>query len=448
MKRLLFLLLLLPVVTHGQIITTIAGNGSYFTPGDDGGPATAAGVLPRGCAVDKDGNLFFTDYSSHRIRKVSTSGIITTIAGIGTSGYNGDGIPATDAQLYGPGDIAVDVNGNIYFADALNVRVRRIDAVTQIITTVAGNGGYCDYVDGTNVTSSCIGMISCMCMDKQGNIYISNSVKVGKISPSGIINVIAGQGGYSLSWPFLFTPQPATSLSLQHIQAITVDTADNLYLKLTFTPDHQRTTYAAIFRVDPAGTLTRYAGNGYNGYTGDGGMATDAKIYCTTGGITTDTKGNLYFSAAEGVRRVDKAGTICTVAGNGTAGFSGDGSVATAAQLDHPDGIASYASGDIIIADYSNNRIRKVTQPSCGYITGINTIEKKQFSMYPNPVTTELNIDASHSISSICIYNLLGQIVFSRNMSANKAQVDVSDLPDGVYLVRVNGSEVRRFVKK
>ncbi len=452
MTRLLFLLLFLPIVTEGQIITTVAGS-SLFSGLGDGGPATAAHIEPYGCVADKDGNLFITEYEAHRIRKVNTAGIITTIAGTGVGGYNGDGIPATEAQLDYPQDIAVDVNGNIYFADEGNKRVRRIDAATQIITTIAGNGELdCNYfINGATATSSCIGDIRGMCIDRAGNVFIANWAEVDKIDPSGIINVIAGTDGIgSGSFPFS-TPVPAISASLSGIKDITVDNSDNLYIKLDYLPYRAQNGYAAIVRVDTAGVLSQYAGTGYDGYSGDGGMATDAKIEFVTSGLTTDTKGNLYFCTDDEVRKVDNAGIICTVAGNGTAGFSGDGSPATAAQLNFTTGITTDSSGNLFIVDYMSDRIRKVTQPSCGYIhtAGITATESnKRFSIYPNPVKTDLTINAPYPIFSISIINIVGQLVVCRQCNTSKVQVDVSALSAGVYLVRVNGLEVRRFVKQ
>ena len=446
MKTILAFLLLIPAFVDGQIITTIAGNGSSVRSGD-GGPATNAGCRPNKCAIDKNGNLYFTEYD--KIRKVDASGIITTFAGTDSAGYNGDGIPATTARLHIPEDIAVDDAGNVYFADLGNDRIRRIDAITSIITTVAGNGEFiCDFIDGTNVSSSCIGYLRAMCMDKLGNIYISNNKEVARIAPSGILKIVAGTKTWGGALPLFFTPQPAISAHLIDIASITVDLIGNLYIRLSYLPDHSYTYFAAIVKVDTTGILTQYAGNGYAGHSGDGGMATAAKIGQFFDGITTDRDGNVYFSNNETVRRVNKSGIICTVAGRGKEGFSGDGYDAKSAKLDGADGVAIDTSGNLYIADQSNLRIRKVTQPACGFVSVATVAAQNQLSYYPNPVATKLNISAPYRVLAVTITNLIGQTVFTNHYNNEKVQVDVSGLPAGMYLMRINDTEVRRFVKE
>ncbi len=446
MKTILAFLLLIPALVHGQIITTIAGNGSSVRSGD-GGPATNAGCRPNKCAIDKNGNLYFTEYD--KIHKVDASGIITTFAGTDSAGYNGDGIPATTARLDIPEDIAVDEAGNVYFADHGNYRIRRIDAITNIITTVAGNGDISfGYTDGTNVSSSCIGPLRAMCIDKLGNIYISNSRQVAKIAPSGILKVVAGTETWGGALPLFFTPQSATSARLINVASITVDLIGNLYIRLSFLPDHTYTYYAAIVKVDTTGILTQYAGNGYAGHSGDGGMATAAKIGQFDDSMTTDREGNLYFSNNDKVSKVNKSGIICSVAGSGKEGFSGDGYDARYAKLKGPDGVAIDTSGNLYIVDESNLRIRKVTQPACGLVSVATVAAQNQLFYYPNPVATKLNVSAPYRILEVTIMNLIGETVFTNHYNNEKVQVDVSGLPAGMYLMRINDTEVRRFVKE
>ncbi len=196
--------------------------------------------------------------------------------------------------------------------------------------------------------------------------------------------------------------------------------------------------------------LYRYAGNGYGSYEfRDGVPATNDSIM--VGSLTCDNVGNLYFSDLINIRRVDTNGLLCTVAGNhGIVGFSGDGGPATNAQLDGPRGIATDASGNLYIADERNNRIRKVSQPECGYfynetpeIKNVNNI-----NVYPNPIFKQLTISATENINSVVIYSMFGQMVREFYCNTQKVEMDVSILPAGIYLIRINGTEVRKFVKE
>lgn len=404
----------------------------------DGIPATDANISPQRCTVDKHGNLYFTD-QENIIRKVDAAGIITTIAGTGTAGYNGDGIPATAAELMYPEDIAIDTNGNVYFTDNGNNRLRRIDANTNIITTVA------------DAASLGLSGVAQMCFDPFGNIYVSDYARVVKLTPSGTSSFVAGSGVTNYFAMSTFPPMLATSFSFNTITAITVDFSGNLYLYLHFRMVYAPTSYTSIVKINPAGILTRYAGTGYFGNTGDGGAATAAKIGGDYTGMVTDRTGNLYFTTNDGVRKIDTSGVICTVAGNGTIGYSGDGSTATLAQMNLGNGITLDTSNNLYISDQWNWRIRKVTQPTCANIYPINVseVEKvKQLSIFPQPATSKLNINAPYPISTISISNLIGQTEYAGHYNNAQVQVDVSGLPVGMHLINVNNTEFRRFIKQ
>jgi hypothetical protein len=340
-------------------ITTLAGNGS-FGYGGDGFPATSASLnFPTGVSADGAGNVYIADYGNYRIRKVATTGIISTVAGDGNYGYSGDGVPATTTSLADPFGVSADAAGNFYIADSGNQRIRRV-STTGIISTVAGNGSYGFSGDGGPATGASLATPFGVVVDSAGNFFIADldNQRIRKVSTTGIISTVAGDGTYGYGGD----GGPATATSLANPHGVAVDGSGNLYIADS---DNQR-----IRKVDNTGTITTVAGNGAYSYGGDGGPATGASLYLPTG-VTLDATGNVYI-ADQGnnrIRKVDAGtGIITTVAGNGNYGYSGDGGPATAASLAAPAGVAVDAAGNIYIADQGNNRVRKVDA-----ITGIIT---------------------------------------------------------------------------
>jgi hypothetical protein len=331
------------------IITTVAGNGTNGYSGD-GGPATNAGLNdPSGVAVDAFGNLFVADASTKVIREVGTNGIITTVAGGGTNGL-GDGGAATKAELNNPHGVAVDASGNLFIVDTANQRIRKV-GTNGIITTVAGNGtpGYSG--DGGPATSAELNYPHGVAVDASGNLFIAdydNNV-IRKVGANGIITTVAGNGtsGYSGDGGL------ATQAELAWPSGVAVDTSGNLFIA-DWGNNRMR-------EVGTNGIITTVAGNGTNGYSGDGGAATNAELSGPSG-VAVDTSGNLFIADASTnvIREVGTDGIITTVAGNGIAGFSGDGGLATEAELAYPAGVAVDASGNLFIADEQNQRIRVV----------------------------------------------------------------------------------------
>jgi sugar lactone lactonase YvrE len=302
--------------------------------------------------VDTAGNLYIADKSNQRIRKVSTSGIITTVAGNGTWGYSGDGGAATSAMLADPSDVAVDSLGNLYINDWSNKRIRKVDT-SGIITTVAGNGiaGYAG--DGGAATSAMLSNPFGVAVDAAGNLFIADSgnQRIRKVSTSGIITTVAGNGTYGYSGD----GGAATSAMLSDPYGVTVDAAGNLFIADS---GNQR-----IRKVSTSGIITTVAGNGTAGYAGDGGAATSG-LLSGPQDVAVDSAGNLYIADTFNsvIRKVSTSGIITTVAGNGTAGYAGDGGAAILAQLYRPFGLAADSSGNLYIADSYNYRIRKVQQ--------------------------------------------------------------------------------------
>ena len=352
-------------VDAGGTIDTLAGGG--VIPLGDGGPATRASLSgPGGVLVDAAGNILVVDNAAHRVRRVNPSGQITTIAGTGTAGFSGDGGPATNAELNGPTRIAADAAGNLYVSDSDNNRIRRISS-SGVITTVAGDGAPASGGDGGSALAASL-VPRGIAVDPAGRLYIADigddddPPRIRRVdTSSGTITTFAGGG--------TLTPggdgegAPASDVAIGFPQGVDLDGAGNLYI--TTVIDYR------VLRVDGATqSLTTVAGNGTGTISGDGGPATSAGLGFPVG-VSVDASGNLFVAESDGnqVRRVDaSSGIISRFAGDGTAEFGGDGGPATAAQLHHPGDVAA-ANGKVLIADSNNRRIRSVD--ASGIITTV-----------------------------------------------------------------------------
>jgi hypothetical protein len=340
-------------------IDTVAGSGpAYPNPGafgGDGGPATAARLwYPVGLATDTAGNVFIADVSNVRIRRVdAATQFISTVAGNGTVGFSGDGGAATSAALNYPIGVLVDGSGNLYIGDSFNHRVRRVAAATGFISTFAGNGVNSSTGDGGPATSAAVPFPSAMALEPSGSLLIvtwgANRIRRVNLATNVITtaagnNDWAGDGG------------PGTGAILEYAYHLAASAAGDVYVA-----DQENNR---VRRYRPStGVVTTVAGSSYTDqFGGDGGPATSAFLN-TPRGVALDGAGNLFIAdfLNHRVRRVDAAtGVITTVAGNGTAGFGGDGGPATSANLNGPNGVALDGAGNLFIADRLNHRIRRV----------------------------------------------------------------------------------------
>jgi serine/threonine protein kinase, bacterial len=340
------------VDTNGKM-TRFAGTGESGFSGD-GGKATEAQLkIPANLTFDKKGNLYVCDRNNHRVRKIDTRGIITTIAGNGTAGFSGDGGKATEAQLNLPSGVVVDDKGNLYISDRSNDRVRVVNS-KGIISTFAGNGKDEFKGDSGPATKAALSRPFGLALDKKGNLYIADrgNNRIRRVNPQGIIHTVAGDGGFF----FMGDNGPAYRASVAGPTGVVVDDNGIMYIA-----DRNNNR---IRSVDTQGLIRTIAGTGQQHYNGDAEVARDTNLHLPFG-VALDRDGKLLIidRSHYRIRRVDpKRGSIETVAGNGIKMFAGDGGPAAGAKLSFPHGIVVDKQGRLLISDKGHYRIRRVSQ--------------------------------------------------------------------------------------
>jgi len=400
MKKIIFAFLFFSNITNAQTITTFAGGGTVI---GDGGPATAAIINQgNGGAFDKFGNFYVCEALGHRVRKISPSGIISRVAGTGSPGALGDGGLATAAQLWQPTDVVVDTFGNVYISDLANFKIRKVNPMTGLISTVVGTGtgGYGG--DGIPGTAAQLQGNEQIWVDKAGNLFICDrgNTRVRKLNTSGIITTVAGG---TFSGTGSGDGGPATAAGFNFITGVAVDDTGNIFIA-----DYNT---GRIRKVNTYGVINTIAGNGLTTYIGDGMSATASQFSPMR--LTFNTAGNLIIADKinRRVYEIDNAGILHCIAGNGGTGFSGDGGAATAATLDFPAGVTYDPCGNLYISESApNKRIRKVTYPP---ILTTPTISISGITSMPSGSTVTVNATVASAGSIYTIHWMNHGVTFA-----------------------------------
>jgi sugar lactone lactonase YvrE len=338
-------------ITAEGVVTTLAG--TVGTSGSTDGTGTSASFYwPHGITVDASGNLYVGDTGNNMIRKITSTGVVTTLAG--TVGGSADGA-GTSASFNGPIGIAMDADSNLYVADSSNNTIRKITPA-GVVTTLAGTAGTQGHADGTG-TSASFDWPRGIAVDASGNVYVADTENntIRKITPAGVVTTLAGTAGTSGH-----ADGTGTSVSFSSPMGITVDASGNLYVADTYN--------STIRKITSDGVVTTLAGNVYRvGYAD--GTGTAASFYYPYG-IAVDASGNLYVAdlVTSTIRKVTAAGVVTTLAGTAYVSGHVDGT-GTAALFGYPQGIAVDASGNVYVADTGNGEIRKITP--AGVVTTI-----------------------------------------------------------------------------
>lgn len=335
------------------MISTLAGIGLPEFGGDFGPAAEAFLKYPFGIDLDKDGNLYIADRGNNRVRKVDIQGIITTVAGDGTHFFAGDYGPATRASLAYPTDVTVDGRGNLYIADRNNNRIRRVDPL-GIITTVMGTGKYEYNGDNEIASESTLHLPFALAWSPEGKLIIvdRNHFRVRSMDlRSRAVATVAGNGE---SW-FRGDGGPGLGATLEFPSGIGVDSRGNVIFSDKM---HNRLRF-----IDPKGFIHTLAGSGKKGNEGDGGPASEASLFLPDA-LVVDGKDNIYFISPQGsskfVRKIDSQGRITRFAGNGKLGDRGDGGPALKASFGLIQDLAVDGHGNVYLADLTNRNIRMV----------------------------------------------------------------------------------------
>jgi len=402
-------------------------------------PATAIPlVLPTNIAIDAQGNLYVSETGKHVVRRVDAQGQIVTVAGSGMQGFDGDGGAATSALLDSPLGLAVG-NGGLYIADSHNHRVRRVDLVSGVIATVAGGAAIGSSGDGGRAVDASLDRPSALALDGAGNLFIADagSHRIRRIDTIGTITTVAGTGAQGMS----ADGGAAASALLDSPEGLAVDSAGNIYVA----DSHNN----RVRRIDSSkGTITTVAGTGAGAFAGDSASATSASLALPKG-ISIDGKGNIYIadSSNHRLRRVDAStGAITTVAGDGVQGYSGEGEAPTESSLNAPYGVAVAGDGSVDLVDAGNARVRQITaDSSLQTVAGLGVSDAGALTISgPSSVTygtgqilaTLNSASASGVVTFLDVSSANAVTLNAINLQAGKAVLDLSSLDAGQYSIK------------
>ena len=409
------------VNAKAQYVSTFAGSTQGFV---NGTATTAKFNWPMGIAIDTEGTIFVVDSANYVIRKITSAGVVSTFAGSGIGGF-ADGI-ASVAQFNGIDGLAVDTAGNVYVADTNNHRIRKISAA-GVVSTLAGSTQ--GYANGTG-TAARFNNPSGVAVDAAGNVFVTDTFnyRIRKITPAGVVSTLAGSGIAG------FANGSGTAAQFNKTYGIAVNDTGSIFVADAL--NH------CVRKITASGVVTTFAGSVYGYANGNGTAAKFSYPY----GITVDATDNVYVTDAEDnrIRKITIAGMVSTLAGSGIGGFA-DG-IGTTAQFINPCGVTVDAVGSVFISDATNHRIRKITN-------SLSTADynQNQVLIYPNPVSSIINIDLGDSIASkVILFDMNGRVMQTENI-VNSSGIEISNLANGMYLMQITtdkGVVSKKIVKK
>lgn len=409
------------VNAKAQYVSTFAGSTQGFV---NGTATTAKFNWPMGIAIDTEGTIFVVDSANYVIRKITSAGVVSTFAGSGIGGF-ADGI-ASVAQFNGIDGLAVDTAGNVYVADTNNHRIRKISAA-GVVSTLAGSTQ--GYANGTG-TAARFNNPSGVAVDAAGNVFVTDTFnyRIRKITPAGVVSTLAGSGIAG------FANGSGTAAQFNKTYGIAVNDTGSIFVADAL--NHR------VRKITASGVVTTFAGSVYGYANGNGTAAKFSYPY----GITVDATDNVYVTDAEDnrIRKITIAGMVSTLAGSGIGGFA-DG-IGTTAQFINPCGVTVDAVGSVFISDATNHRIRKITN-------SLSTADyhQNQVLIYPNPVSSIINVDLGDSIASkVILFDMNGRVMQTENI-VNSSGIEISNLANGMYLMQITtdkGVVSKKIVKK
>lgn len=421
-KILLTISLFTTILTQAQVVTSLAGSGTTGSVNATG--AAASFNSPTGTCADAAGNVYVADQANHLIRKVTSAGVVTTLAGSGTAGtVNATG---TAASFDNPFGVCVDASGNVYVSDQNNHTIRKITPA-GVVTTFAGQVGASGAADGTGTAAS-FNFPRGLCIDGAGNIFVADffNHSIRKITPGGVVTTIAGTG---LSGSVDAT---GTSASFNRPAGVCVDGSGNLYVADQLNHRIRKITM-------PGATVTTYAGSTLGNVDATGTAAKFNLPY----GVCVDAGGIVYVADFNNqkIRKITTGQVVTTFAGTGSVGSTD--ATGTSASFNGPIGISMNNLGNMFLADQFNHKIRKISNPTAGINeTSLNTTT----TVYPNPSADIFFINLKAS-ATVVVINSLGQTVVEQTMNAGKQTINLQNQAKGIYFVKVIQNEKQETIK-
>lgn len=410
---------IITVMSTAQQVTTLAGSTVGFA---DGTGTSAQFNGPYGVAIDASGNIYIGDRFNNKIRKITSEGVVSTLAG-STQGFT-DGTGVTSQFNY-PRGVATDAAGNIYVADSGNNRIRKITPEGLVSTLAGSTVGFVDGIGAAAQFNDPGGVAT----DAVGNVYVADHYnnKIRKITPEGLVSTLAGstQG---------FADGTGAAAQFNHPNGVATDVAGNVYVSDTYN--------YIIRKITPLGVVTTLAGS-TQGFADGIGASAQFNLPIR---LATDAAGNVYIADSNNnkIRKITPEGVVSTLAGS-TKGFA-DGTGASAL-FNGPVAVATDASGNVYVADMINNKIRKITQ-----LLGVAQNDTtSKITIYPNPVNAvlTLKLEKNYIIDKILITDLSGKIIFAQTQNSNA--INVESLAKGLYLLEVYCDEkkiINKFIKE